>query len=170
VKHAWALAALALLPGCGYKVAGKADLLPDTIRTIAVPAFSNATTRYRLTEWLPGAIGREFLSRTRYRIVADPAQADAVLEGSVLNVISAPTIFDTSSGRAAGVQISVQLSLKLVERATGKPIYVRPFVEWRQRYEVSIEQLAYFDESENALERMSREVARLVVSSVLEAF
>ena len=55
-----------LAPGCGYHVSGHADTLPKTIKTIAIPAFSNATIRYRLTERLPAAITREFIGRTRY--------------------------------------------------------------------------------------------------------
>ncbi len=160
----------ASVTGCGYRVGGRADLLPARIRTIAIPAFGNITTRYRLTERLPAAITREFITRTRYRIVADPNEADAVLAGSVVNYISAPTIFDQATGRAAGVQISVFLNLTLTDRESGTVLYQRNNFEARQRYEVSIEQREYFDESDVALDRLSREVARLVVSTVLEAF
>ena len=155
---------------CGYRVGGKADLLPKTIHTIAIPAFGNITTRYKLTERLPAAIGREFLSRTRYRVVYNPDEADAILTGSVANYLSATTILDQASGRAAGVQISVYLNVALTNKSTGEVIYQRNNLEVRQRYEVSIEQQAYFDESEVALDRLSREVARQVVSTVLEAF
>lgn len=163
-------ALVAMLPACGYKVGGKADLLPAAVRTIAIPAFSNATTRYKLTEQLPSAITREFLSRTRYRIVADPREADAVLEGAVSNVMSAPTIFDQATGRAAGIQVSVFLNMRLVERETGKILYTRQGMEVRQRYEVSIEAREFFDESAPAMQRLSQEVARQVVSTILAAF
>jgi hypothetical protein len=155
---------------CGYRAGGRADLLPAHVRTIAIPAFGNITTRYRLTERLPSAITREFLTRTRYRIVPDPNDADAILSGSVVNFMSAPTIFDQATGRAAGVQISVFLNLTLTERESGNVLYQRNNFEARQRYEVSIEQVEYFDESDVALDRLTREVARLVVSTVLEAF
>ena len=165
----WLLGAV-VLSGCGYRVGGQADLLPEHVRTIAIPAFGNVTTRYKLTERLPGALTREFITRTRYRIVADPADADAVLSGSVVNYMSAPTIFDQATGRAAGIQVSVFLNLTLTDRKTGNVLYQRNNFEARQRYEVSIEQREYFDESDVALDRLSREVARLVVSTVLEAF
>lgn len=165
----WLLCAV-VLSGCGYRVGGQADLLPEHIRTIAIPAFGNVTTRYKLTERLPGALTREFITRTRYRIVADPNDADAVLAGSVVNYMSAPTIFDQATGRAAGIQVSVFLNLTLTDRKTGNVLYQRNNFEARQRYEVSIEQREYFDESDVALDRLSREVARLAVSTVLEAF
>ena len=90
-------AALAILltmlcAGCGYRVAGRADLLPRNIHTIAIPAFGNATTRYRLTERMPAAITREFIARTRYRVVPDTDTADAVLQGSVVNYNSYPVV------------------------------------------------------------------------------
>ncbi len=164
-----ALAAAACM-GCGYRVAGKADLLPGRIRTIAVPAFHNATTRYKLTEWLPGAITREFLTRTRYRIVPREEDADAVLQGTVISYGSYPTVFDPATSRASTVQISVIVSVVLRERASGAVLYEQSNVEFRERYEISVDPEAYFEESDTALERLSRDVARTVVSAILEGF
>jgi len=170
VIRAIALVPVLLLAGCGYHVSGHGDLIPKNIKTIAVPAFDNVTTRYKLTGWLPAAITREFISRTRYKVVADPNQADAVLRGAVINYFSFPTISDQATGRAAGVQLSVILQITLSNRATGAVLYSRPNMEVRQRYEISIDQAKYFEESDIALDRVSREVAKSVVSAILEAF
>lgn len=169
-RGAAVLLAAAALAGCGYHVGGRADLLPSTLRTIAIPAFGNASPRYRLTAQLPAAITREFLTRTRYRVVADPNEADAVLYGTVRSYFSFPTLFDQSTGRASGVQVSVFLDVKLVERETGKVLFEQQNYEFRGRYEIAVDQAQYFDESSTALERLSREVARQLVSSILEAF
>ena len=164
------LALAMALGGCGYHVAGRGDLLPQTIKTIAVPAFPNITTRYKLAERLPADISRELIERTRYRVVADPARADAVLSGAVVNFASYPTVADPTSGRATGMQVIVNLQITLTERATGKVLFQRPGMEVRERYEISIDPTAYFDESEPAMTRLSRDVARSVVSAVLENF
>lgn len=156
--------------GCGYRVAGRADLLPKQIKTIAVPAFGNVTTRYKLADQLAAAVTRELITRTRYQVVADPGQADAILQGAVANIFTFPTLFDPATGRAAGVQMSVVLQITLRERATGAVLYNQPALEFRERYEISTDPLAYFDESGPALERLSREVARGLVSSILENF
>jgi hypothetical protein len=156
--------------GCGYHAGGHAALVPKTVRTIAIPAFGNATTRYKLAEHLPADIGREFIARTRYHVVADPAQADAVLNGAVLTFGSYPSVADPTTGRATGIQVAVVLQFKLTERATGRVLVNRPAVEVRERYEISIDPKAYFDESETALQRLSQDVARQVVSTVLESF
>jgi len=158
-----------LLTGCGYRVSGHSDLLPTTIKTIAIPAFGNSTTRYRLTELMPRSLTREFITRTRYQVVADENEADAVLRGAVLNYLYIPTVVQ-DTGRSAGVQVLVVLQLNLVEKATGKVLYTQPGLEIRNRYEIAADPKVYFEESDLALERLSRDVARTVVSSVLEAF
>ena len=167
---AFAAAAASLITGCGYHVAGRADLLPDEIKVIAVPAFGNATTRYTLTQQLPQAIMREFISRTRYKVVADPEQADAVLEGSVNNYFSYPTVFDASTGRASGVQLILVLDIRLRDRHKGTVVFERNSMQVQNRYEISADQLAYFEESDTALERASRDTARTIVSAILENF
>lgn len=158
------------LSSCGYHVAGKADLVPKNVHTIAIPAFTNVTVRYKLTDHLPEAISREFISRTRYQIVNDADQADAVLRGSILNYIAYPTIIDQQTGRASGLQVNVTLDVKLVERATGKVIFARPRFDAHQRYELSIAAGTYFDESNAALDRLARDLARDLVTSILENF
>lgn len=161
---------LPILSSCGYHVAGKADLVPKTVHTIAIPAFSNITTRYKLTDHLPEAISREFITRTHYQIVNDPNQADAVLHGAIINYTAYPTIVDQQTGRASGLQVNVTLQITFTERATGKVIYSRPSFEVHDRYELSINASTYFEESDAALDRLARDVARDLVSSILENF
>lgn len=160
---------LLLSTGCGYHVAGKADLLPKSLKTIAIPAFANATTRTRLSDRLPAAIAREFNSRTRYRIVADPREADAVLTGTVVSYVAYPTTFDPSTNRASGVQVYVVLSVTLRD-SKGTVLFERPRLDVRERYEIAVDQRAYLDESDAAAARLNRDVARMLVSAILENF
>ncbi|MBV8820501.1 MAG: LptE family protein [Acidobacteriaceae bacterium] len=166
------VAALLLQAGCGYHVSGNGDLLPKTIHSIAIPAFNNATTRYRLTDTLPEALAREFIARTHYRIVPERSQADAVLEGTVITYIAFPTTFDQTTGRASGLQANVRMTVSLVERGSGKVLFTRPSFEWKQQYEINTtaNYKAYFDESETAMIRLSRDVARDLVTAILENF
>lgn len=165
------LAAMTMMFGsCGYHVADQADLLPKTIQTICIPAFTNATTRYKLTDRMPEALAREFAARTRYRIVSDPTTADAILTGSVIRYVSYSTIYDPVTGRASAVDLRVYLKVALTERTTGKILFSRPNFEARERYEVSVDPKAYFDESDAALDRVSKQVAQQLVTSILDNF
>lgn len=169
MKRLWLCTAF-VTTGCGYHIAGTANALPPSIHSIAIPAFANVTTQYKVSDLLAAAITRELISRTNYHINADPDHADAILTGAVVNFITYPTIFDPATGRATGVQAVVTLQVTLRERASGKVLFTRPNLEVRERYEISIDPKAYFDESEAAMQRLSRDVSRSVVSAVLENF
>ena len=146
----FAIGALMCTASCGYHVSGKGDLLPKNLHTIAIPAFENATVHYRLNDRLPEAISREFMARTRYAVVPNVNEADAVLRGAVVNYVAFPSVFDQRTGRASGLQVSVVMQVTLTERATGKVLFTRPSFEMRQTYEFSPNSApqAYFDESE----------------------
>ena len=169
ILAAAAWAAAVWTAGCGYRVAGRTDVLPKNIRTIAIPAFGNVTMRYKLAERLPKDVAREFITRTRYNVVGEQKGADAVLSGAVVNYFSFPTVVDPITGRATGVELVVNLQLTLRD-AAGKVLFQRNNFEIRERYQISVDPKAYFDESDAAMERLSRDVAHSVVSAVLENF
>jgi hypothetical protein len=156
--------------GCGYQVSGHGDMMPKTMKIVAVPPLRNTTPQPKLATLLTTDITREFISRTHYTIVSDPAQADAVLTGVVTNYASYPTILDPVSGRATGVEVIVTMQLTLTDRHTNKVLFSRVGAEFRERYEVALDPQQYFDESGTAIQRVSREVAASVVSAVLESF
>jgi len=176
VKARFALAGCALalaamsLGSCGYHTGGRGELLPATLKTVVVPAFANATTRYKLTDRLADSVAKEFLTRTRYRVVTNPDAADAVLRGTVINYTAFPTLVDPATGRASAVEVHLILRVVLQERATGKELFSRPSFEVRERYQISTVAADYFEESDDALDRVSKIVARQVVTGILENF
>ncbi len=163
-------AGVGTLASCGYHIGDKADLMPKSIHTISIPAFSTLTTRYRLIDILPREIGREFNERTRFRVVNNSADADAVLSGSINAVSAFPTIFDPGSGKASVVQLAVVLTVTLHERSTGRVLYSR--VNWsiRENYQIAIDPHQLFDESDPAIDRFSRDAARDIVAAIVENF
>lgn len=163
-------AAVSCLVSCGYHVGGQGDLVPKSIQTISIPAFSTLTTRYRLVDTLPQEIGREFMARGRFRIVNDPSQADAVLNGSINTVTEYPTIFDPTSGKATSVQITVSITFHFIERATGRVLFSRVNLMSRDNYEIAIDPHQFFDERDPAFARLSRNVAHDIVSAIMENF
>jgi hypothetical protein len=172
-RRAAALLAAALasiLCSCGYHAAGHSDLLPKTIQTVCIPAFQNSSMKYKLTDRLPEALSMEFISRTRYHITTDCANADAVLNGSINRYLYYPTVYDPVSGRASAVDMRLYMTVSLVERATRKVLFTRANMEVRERYEISVDPRAYFDESDAALARVAKTVAQQLVSAILENF
>jgi outer membrane lipopolysaccharide assembly protein LptE/RlpB len=164
------LAASAIaLSACGYHLAGQGSLLPKDAHTIAVAAWGNPTVHYTLSNYLAASVSRELISRTRYRLVKDPSKADLVLYGTVANMTSGGTLYDNTTGRTTGGQITVWIQYKLTDK-TGKVLINIPNLEFHQPYEISVNPTQYFDESEAAMQRLSTDVAKSVVSSILEQF
>src|SRR5215471_7308658 len=99
---------------CGYHIAGRDTALPKTIHVIAVPAIENKTSSYRIEQRLTAATIHEFLAKTNYKIVSNPAGGDAVLTGKVLNVEAVPLTFQTPAPSATATTTSAQATTMLV--------------------------------------------------------
>ena len=164
------MAAYALLAGCGYHVGGQADLIPKSVKSICIPPFKNRTKQYRMVDTLPNAIGREFKARTKFVIVNDPQQADAILAGEVTNVLIVPSIYDPTTGTASAAFMITYMNITLSERLSKKVLYSKVALECRDNYEIAATASKYFDESDFAVDRMSRKIASQVVDAVVEAF
>ncbi len=159
-----------LATGCGYHTGGHAVTLPEDVRTIAIPAFSNQTQTYKIEQTLTAAVVREMITRTHYHILHEPgAAADATLRGAVLSTSTVPLTYDSVTGRASSVLVVVSMSVALTGH-DGKVLYQNPAYFFREQYQVSSESPSFFEEDSPALERLSREFARTLVSNILEGF
>jgi len=162
--------ALALLLGsCGYHTAGKGSKFPPDVKTLAVPAFVNQTQSYRIEAVLTEAVVREFNTRTKYRIVADPAEADAVLRGTVTGTQLAPVTYDSNTGRASTALVTVNMKVVLTTKS-GRVLYENSNYVYREQYQISREVSSFFEEESPAQDRLARDFARSLVANVLEGF
>ena len=159
-----------LQAGCGYHVAGHSDSLPTSVRVIAVTALENKTTSYRIEQKLTSATVHEFLARTPYKIVSSAADGDAVLRGKVESVEAVPLLFDTQSGRATTMLVTVKCEVSLTENATDKVLYHSENFVFRNEYEISTDVPSFFEEQDPALDRLAQDFARKLVAAVIENY
>jgi hypothetical protein len=173
-----------LLSSCGYHVGGTASRLPPGLKVIDVSAFQNRTNQYRIEQRMTQAVVREFLERTRYRVVSTEESADAVLHGEITMMESSPVVFDTTPtqnsptsptstttiARATTMLVSVHMKVSLEERETKKILYKNDNYLFREIYEISVDPSKFFDEQSPALERMAKDFAARLVSDVVENF
>jgi outer membrane lipopolysaccharide assembly protein LptE/RlpB len=162
--------------GCGYHVAGRNDSLPKNIHVIAVPALENKTTSYRIEQKLTTATVHEFLAKTPYKVVSDPANGDAVLRGKVLSLEAVPLLFDTATGRATAMLVTLKCEITFEERETGKILYHTDNFLFRSQYEISTDPgnrdsvTNFFEEQDPALDRMAQDFAARLVAAVIENY
>jgi outer membrane lipopolysaccharide assembly protein LptE/RlpB len=165
-----------VLAGCGYHIAGRSSALPKEVHVIAIPAFENKTTSYRLEQRLTAATVHEFLTATSYRVVPNSEDGDAVLKGTVVSLQAYPLLFDTTSGRATTMVVTIKCEVSLVERATQKVLYHTDNFVFRNEYEISTDVndptslRNFFEEQDTALARMSRDFAVRLVAAVTENY
>lgn len=156
--------------GCGYHVAGHSSALPKSIHVIAVPALENKTTSYRLEQKLTAATVHEFLAKTPYRIVSNPESGDAVLRGKVVSLEALPLLFDTTTGRATTMLVTVKCEVSFTESATQKVLFHTDNFIFRNQYEVSTDLKSFLEEQDPALDRLAQDFAARLVAAVTENY
>lgn len=165
-----------VLSGCGYHIAGHSSALPKEVHVIAVPALENKTTSYRLEQRLTAATVHEFLAETSYRVVSRPEDGDAVLKGTIVSLEAVPLLFDTTTGRATTMLVTVKCEVTLTERANEKVLYHTDNFVFRNQYEIStdvddpVSLRNFFVEQDPALERMAKDFAVRLVAAVTENY
>lgn len=170
MKHSFVAALALLLGGCGYHVAGRTEGLPQTIHVIAVPALENATTTYRIEQRLTSATVHEFIARTPYRIVSNANGGDAVLRGKVVSLETVPLLFDTATGRATTMLVTVKCEVTLTQSDTKKVLYHNDNFVFRNEYEISTDVKSFFEEQDPALDRIAKDFAARLVAAVTENY
>jgi len=112
---------------------------------------------------------REFLGRTKYRVITSTTDADATLKGTVLSAQASPLTYDAQSGRISSAVVTVTMKVTLTDK-TGRVLFENLNYTFREQYQVSREVTSFFEEETPALQRMSQDFARTLVSDILEAF
>jgi outer membrane lipopolysaccharide assembly protein LptE/RlpB len=162
--------AILTLCGCGYHVAGHNDALPHDIHVIAIPAMENATNSYRIEQRFTSATVHEFMAKTQYKIVSNASSGDAVLHAKILSLEAVPLLFDTTSGRATTMLVTVKCEVSLTQTASEKILYKTDNFVFRNQYEISTDVTSFFEEQDPALDRLSKDFAARVVAAVTENF
>ncbi len=156
--------------GCGYHTAGHAVTLPQNVRTIAIPGFVSQSPTFRVEQVMTDAVVREFNTRTQFHVIHQAGtDADAVLKGTVLSATAAPLAYDSKTGRAASVLVTVSMQVTLTDR-DGKVLFQNPSYLFHEQYELSRELSSFFEEDSSAMDRLSRDFARTLVANILEGY
>jgi hypothetical protein len=162
------------LPACGYSLAGHGSFLPVYIKTIGIPTFANRTVVFNLETLVSQKVRSEFIGRGKYQILPEATGVDALLNGEITAVTIQPASFSTTQ-LASRYAIMMTARIELRDMRENKVLWENPSLMFRQEYDATggrsiLDPAAFFQQDTNALERMSTEFARTIVSAILEAF
>ena len=166
---ALALAALAAAGACGYRLAGRNQLLPPSVRIIAIPPFENQTRRPEVEQRITEQVTATFIQRGGYRTTASEAGADAVLKGEVTGYDITPVSVG-SEGRAKRYEVVITASVELMKLPEREVMFRSSHFVFKKQYDVEGGSLTFFDQEIVAISEIAKDFAESVVTSILEGF
>jgi hypothetical protein len=167
-------AAVAAQSGCGYSLAGRGSFLPAYIKRIGIPLFINGTTVFNLDQKVTDKVRSEFIGRGKWTIVPDQTGIDALVSGTITGVTLTPVAFNQQQ-QATRYALSMTGAVEFKDLQTNKVIWTNPSMAYREEFDVpasqnTLDTSTYFGQDANALDRLSSEFSRALVSAILEAF
>jgi outer membrane lipopolysaccharide assembly protein LptE/RlpB len=160
------LALLAVvLTGCGYSFRGN---LPDHIKTVAVPIFTNKTSEPAVETFLTSAVVQAFASNGRLRVVR-PEEADAILDGELI-VYSVYSIAFDNQANVRLYRLVVRMNLRLRDVKRGSILFEEQSLKESADFQVQGAVSQTISAEEAAVRSAALEIARSIVSLTVDRF
>jgi outer membrane lipopolysaccharide assembly protein LptE/RlpB len=161
---------------CGYNLVGRSSNIPDDIRAIHIETLENGTQRPQVEQILTQALIDEMVTRRRFKVVNNEAEADAVLRGKVVSFRLRPVTFD-ASGLADSFEVEVTADMIFQRTPEAGQLPDDAEVVWqnsrylfRQDYPVEQAGLDFIDRELQAITETSGRFAETLVIDILEGF
>jgi outer membrane lipopolysaccharide assembly protein LptE/RlpB len=173
----WLLIVVALANnGCGYALAGRGSFLPSYIRVVGIPPIENRTPVQQIELVLTEKVRTEFIGRGKYRVESDATGADAVLAAEVMSISVQPVAFNQQQ-IASRYQFIMTMRATFTDSRTNMVLWSNDALTFREEYDLqnvlsgsTIDAGAFFDQERGSIDRIATDVARSVVTAILEAF
>ena len=161
--------------GCGYALSGRGSFLPDYIRVVGIPQLVNNSAFFQVEQILTEKIRTEFIGRGRYTVIPAPEGADAVVTGVVTSINVQPVGF-TEQQLASRYQFTLTMRVEFTDARTTKVLWANRSLTFREEYELStrsntaLEGATFLSQERSSFDRIADDVARTVVTAIVEAF
>jgi hypothetical protein len=162
--------------GCGYALAGRGSFLPTYIRVVGIPPIENRSQFQQVEQVLTEKIRTEFIGRGKYNVVPDTPGSDAVLTGEILSISLQPVAFNERQ-LASRYQFILTMKVTFTDSRTSMVLWSNDALTVRGEYDLSQRGSdtttlgsTFVDQERTSADRISTDVARSIVTSILEAF
>jgi len=160
---------------CGYALAGRGSFLPTYIHTVGVLPLENHSTYLQTEQLLTEKVRAEFIGRGKYAVVNERTGADAVLTGEIAS-ISVQPVGLTDQQLASRYLFTLQMKVQFTDARTNEVLWSNDSLIFRDEYELSTRSntaLAgdvFIDQERSSFDRIATDIARSVVTAIVEAF
>ena len=143
--------------------------LPSRIKTVAVPAFQNNALRYKIESRFTEAVVNELIHRGRgIKVQGSREGADAVIEGVIKSFSYSGVLLD-DRGRARIFEVTIEAAVTVRDQTENRVLYDNQNFVFRGEFEFANDPRNFFNEEDPAVERMARNFAESIVSTLTDA-
>jgi hypothetical protein len=142
---------------------------------VGIPTLENRSTFFQVEDILTEKIRAEFIGRGKYTVTPEEAGADALLTGEVLSISVVPVGINENQ-LASRYLFTVALKMEFTEIRTQDVIWQNDALVFRGEYDlqgaagVQIVGETFLDQQRSSVDRIATDVARTIVTAILEAF
>jgi hypothetical protein len=159
---------------CGYALAGRGSFLPEYIKTLGIPMFGNATPHQSVEQIFTQKVRLEFQSSRRYTVVPSDEGVDGVVRGEIQSINLQPVGLNDQQ-LASRSRVTVMVKVRFEDVKEGKTLWENPALSFSDEYELANpsggqDVSAFVGNDRVAMDRLSTDFAKSVVSAILEAF
>jgi hypothetical protein len=151
-----------------YKPVTK-NQLPQRIKIVGVPPFQNGALRYKIEHRFTQAVMDELIHRGRgLHVQSEREGADAVIEGNIKQYVFAGVLLD-EAGRARIFEVTIVAAVTVRDQTQNRILYDNQNFVFRGEYEFANDPRNFFNEEDPAVQRMARNFAQSIVSTLINA-
>lgn len=175
----WGFIAVIGIAGCGYRFNLSGTSLRSGLHSLAIPTIQSSSTLAGLEGDFTNIFRREFLSHSTIPIVSKE-RASAVLEGKIKRVDTSPLSYDIQKQSVSGATVSyertslrrvrVRLSIRMVNRETGKVLWEDNAMEEKALYTLSDDPIENQYKEREALRRVAEQLAKRIYLKTVDTF
>jgi hypothetical protein len=159
---------------CGYALAGRGSFLPDYIQTLGIPMFGNTTPYQAVEQLFTQKVRLEFQSSRRYTVVPTAENVDGIVRGEIQGIGVQPVALNAQQ-LASRIRFTVTVKVQFEDVKAQKTLWENPALGFSDEYELAspsqgVDVAGFVGNDRVAMDRVSTDFARSVVSAILEAF
>ncbi len=154
--------------GCGYRFSGEGTGPEPGMTAVAIPVFENATSEPGLGALFAGALRQEFMQRGSMRVVPTE-ETDFVFRGKITSIHTSELAHRTFEETVV-TQLHLTLDIRCRDTRSGETIWQDPAMTYHQAYNQDADAMVSFQNRQDALKILARQMAVRIHDRFLNNF
>ena len=165
-SNLWVLLTI-LLTGCGYALTGTGSTLPDHLKTLSIPVFTNSSSQPEIHRELTSAIIKAFITDGRVKVVRK-VQSDMVMKGNLIHY-ELKTVSFSSNNFADDYIVVLGVDVEVIDKVNNET-YLKQNLRTEWNYTATTDIVDTESARLAALEEAYRVLGNRLVSLLINQF